>query len=146
MKDLDLSSLRHFVDTRIALVFGIDKRLIGFDKDVGGSRSEIDSISKVNGNAMIRLYAQPRDSFMTNSYKKFVDPSFPYHVRAINDYFIDEDQEKRLAMELAQKGIITLAEARSVAGYSIDDIPEDLNQYYIQSSTIPIGKAGQSSI
>jgi hypothetical protein len=135
--DMDLLNLRRFTDTKIATVFWIDKRLIWYDKDVWGSRAEIDSVSQINWNSQIRDYATILDDFMTNSYKKFVNPKFEYRIQSINDKFVNENEERKLYLDEVKNWVRTRNEYRQWfslwvdKNWNMDRFSKPVNQDFI---------------
>lgn len=134
--ELDLLNLRRFNDTKIAMMFGIDKRLVGYDKDTGGSRAEIDVVSQINGNAQIREYAVILEDFMTEMIKKFLLPNFEYRINAINDTFKNDQEDKKIMLALVQNGCITRKEYRQEFDYPIEELPDNMDRFTIQNNNI----------
>lgn len=136
--DISRIESRSFNDTRVAICFGIDKRLVGYDKEVGWSRAEIDSVSQINSNNQIREYATILEDFMTTCVKKFLFKewdSLNLQISTINDEFTNPVKDRELFLEEVKNGVSSRAEYREEFDRTTDELPEEMYRYTIPKWT-----------
>jgi len=132
-----LLDLRKYIDTRVWLTFGLDKRLIWYNVEWGGSRAEISSVSQIQGNVKISEYADILNNFLTTCVKKFLFPNWGfewYRIVSVNDKFSNEYEDMKLSLELVRWGCISREEFRKEYDMPIEGLPEEMSKFTISSS------------
>lgn len=142
-RDIELLWLRQFIDTRIAMVYWIDKRLIWYDKDWSWVWAEIDVVSTTIANSALKNYAKVIDDFMTNSWKKLVDPNFEYKIETLTDYYNNPEKTEKLILDKIKEWVISRLEWRKEMNMWIEtneliDITDGMKKIIIPSNNISI--------
>ena len=91
--DLDLINLRKENDKDFAVIFLMDTRLIGINKEAW-SYGEVESTTIRQGNDQIDAYGEMMSETLNLIYKKFVDPEVEYIVKTKNAEFTNDIQER----------------------------------------------------
>ena len=73
--DMDYINIRKENDKDFAVIFMLDTRLVGLQKETGAF-SEIESMTVRQGNSTIDTYGKLLSDTMTIAYKKYFDPKF----------------------------------------------------------------------
>lgn len=137
--DMQLLDLRKFIDTKVAIVFGLDKRLIWYNVETGWSRAEIDSVSQIQGNVKIGEYADILNDIITELARKFVYPDGSFddkRVICINDKFSNVQQDMKTYLELVKNGVISREEFRVEFDMPVDVLPEEMSRFTISSNDV----------
>lgn len=132
-----LLDLRKFIDTKVALAFRMDKRLVGYNVESGWSRSEIDSVSQIQGNVAISEFSDMIDSFMTEAVKKFLITNWSfewYRIHCINEKFSNELKDKEFWVRLVENGIATREEYRKEYDMDTENLPNWMDRFTIPST------------
>ena len=132
--DLDLINLRKENDMSLATVFMLDPRLIGLQKEAG-SYGEVEVTTITQGNEQIEAYGDMFSDFVTAFYKKFIDPTFAYYIKAVNHKFKNVYKDKEIGIKEREKGLISPNEYRKK--FEMDEVDSDgMDKYTVIASKL----------
>lgn len=136
-RDLELLDLRKFSVKVFGMLFWFDPRFLAFRDDENGSHAEYAKLA-VQSDKTMQSYADVLEEFMMQALLK-VYPNFNYDgIELINDTFLDDETKLKMYKEEIQNAISTPAEIIRRMGKPTSELPESLNQYYmnIQYNTL----------
>lgn len=110
---------------------------MAFRDDENGSHAEYAKLA-VQSDKTMQSYADVLEEFMMQALLK-VYPNFNYDgIELINDTFLDDETKLKMYKEEIQNAISTPAEIIRRMGKPTSELPESLNQYYmnIQYNTL----------
>lgn len=133
--NLQLLDLRKFIDTRVAITFWIDKRLVWYNVEWWGSRSERYELN-VDGNVAIREYAKMFEDFVNSWIRKFLFKDRNYQVIAQNDTFSNDAEDKKIRLEMVKEWVVNRKEFREEFDMPTDKLPQEMERFTIPSKTV----------
>ena len=126
---MDLIRLRKENDKDFAVIFLMDTRLIGINKETG-SFSEVESTTIRQGNDQIDAYGEMLSETLNIIYRKFIDPNMKYTIKTINAYFTNEKEERTMALKEIDSGVRTQnSYIREFKTGTPQDENEEMNSY-----------------
>lgn len=135
--DADFLNIRNDNDDGFATVFLIDPRLIGKQKKTW-SYGEVEVTVLAQANTQIETYATHFERWMLDCYVRFVDPFFPYQIKAKNGRFRNILEEKKIAIQETQNWLLRGEEYRERFDMEHDDDPA-LTWYYRNKWYVRLG-------
>lgn len=147
--DLDLSTLRHLPESRIAASFGVPAAVVGFlsgmeQTAVGATLSELRELAYESGIVPIqRLLA---NECRTQLLDDFVDDLRPWRVRfdtsAVRVLQEDENERHARVREDYRAGVLTREEARRALGY----VPGAGDDVYVVPVSMMLLRSGETGL
>lgn len=137
-KDLELLELKKFAIKKMGVVFWFDPRFLWYRDWENGSHSEYQLMASQSDKSMTS-FADILEEFMFDIVVK-IYPDFNYDsIQLVNDQFLDATAKQEMILKKLEKWTITIAQAIKELWYTTDNLPEYLNNYFlnIQRDTVP---------
>lgn len=129
--DMDLINLRKENDKDFAVIFLMDTRLIGINKETG-SFSEIESTTIRQGNDQIDAYGELMSESLNILYRKFIDPNLQYVIKLKNAEFTNDKEEREIAMKEIHSWVRTQnSYIQEFNSWTPQDDNEEMNSFVV---------------